>query len=147
MNPGRRKGRWRARPVAQCTAFRALPLRETLALFLAGAPVDFAGGEGTYALCELAENHPGEHADHLWDGDGPDDAVWFLWAGEGAGTGCRYRFATLAWCPASAADGDACGLHAGHPPPHAWDVRDPTVEALARDVAEAPERWGLPGGP
>jgi hypothetical protein len=122
-------------------------LREALALVLAAhSPADFDAIELGHVLCELGERHPGEHADHLWDGADPDDAVWFLWAGEEGGGGVPYRFATLAWCPASADDGDACGLHAGHPPPHAWDVSDPTVLALARDVAEAPERWGLPGG-
>ncbi|WP_143052450.1 hypothetical protein [Streptomyces sp. cf386] len=116
-----------------------MPARETLAQILSAAdppedPAQFASG---YAVCELGEHHRGEHADHLWDCDNPDQAVWFLW------TETKHRFVTLRWCPAEQANGDACGLYTDHPQDHTWNVIDPTQEAMKADIAAHPERWGL----
>jgi len=125
----------------QCTGVRLLPVREMLAL-LKSAPegaYDHSELAEGYVCCELAEGHAGEHADFLWDGDAGDEGQWFLW-GEDA-----FRFVVLRWCDASHSDGDACGLFDAHPLAHAWDVVDPTAEALLQDLIANPENWGLPG--
>jgi len=125
----------------QCTGVRLMPVREVLAL-LKSAPegtydtAEFADG---YVCCELAEGHAGEHADFLWDGAARDEGQWFLWGEDG------FRFEVLRWCDASHVDGDACGLFDAHTLVHAWDIVDPTSEALLADLIANPEKWGLPG--
>ncbi|MFI6344718.1 hypothetical protein [Streptomyces sp. NPDC050560] len=131
------------RSLPQCTALRRLPVPETLLRTAAAGeppedPVWFANG---YAACELAEGHDGDHADHLWDVEGPDAAMWLRWHDDGGG---GHRFATLAWCTTAHPGGDPCELYAGHPPGHSWAVADPTHEALTADMAAHPEHWGLP---
>ncbi|MFD4812111.1 hypothetical protein [Streptomyces sp. NPDC058418] len=71
-------------------------------------------------FCELTTGHPGEHADHLADGE-PDAQLWVRWSGD------QYRFARLAPCMAPAPareDGadDICHLFRGHEPRHSWDL-------------------------
>ncbi|MHC5908204.1 hypothetical protein ACVNF4_30620 [Streptomyces sp. S6] len=127
----------------QCTGVRLVPVREVLALLESapeGAYEDCEFAEG-YVCCELAEGHPGEHADFLWDGEAEDDGQWILWGEDG------FRFAVLRWCEASHTNGDACGLFGAHPLVHAWDISDPTVETLLQDLTTNPENWGLPEDP
>lgn len=124
----------------QCTAVKLLPVRDVLALLKANReePYDHAEFADGYVCCELAEGHDGDHADFLWDGFALDEGQWFLWGEE------EFRFTVLRWCPASHEEGDACGLYDGHPLAHAWDVTDPTSDALLQDLLENPEKWGLP---
>ncbi|QNP71502.1 hypothetical protein IAG44_20090 [Streptomyces roseirectus] len=120
---------------------RRLPVRDVLTL-LQSAPdatydhAEFADG---YVCCELAEGHTGEHADFLWDGGEVDEAQWFLWNGEE-----EFRFAVLKWCSVTHENGDGCGLFDAHALVHAWDVTDPTADALLEDLIANPEKWGLP---
>ncbi|MFJ1992265.1 hypothetical protein [Streptomyces asiaticus] len=61
----------------QCTAVAALPHVETLAeLVPCSARPEAIAAVEPYAVCELSEEHEGDHADHLL-GDNP--ALWFLW--------------------------------------------------------------------
>ncbi|MEU5324857.1 hypothetical protein [Streptomyces parvus] len=112
----------------QCTAVALLPPPEhVLAL---SAPVHRP--EAGHVLCELGEGHDGAHSAMLWDEGGrPGSAVWVRWDRE------RPQLLPLPWCPARDprnAD-DACGLFAGHPSGHGWEVTDPTDEAITRDLA------------
>ncbi|MFD4589963.1 hypothetical protein [Streptomyces rubiginosohelvolus] len=107
----------------QCTAVTLLPPPDFV-LRLAAAD----GGsrpEAGHLLCELAADHDGDHAMALWDDDTNRTAVWARWRGE------RATLAELAWCGAVEDRGeDACGLFAGHPSAHDWDVTDPTLAAV-----------------
>ncbi|MFD3354630.1 hypothetical protein [Streptomyces fradiae] len=105
----------RARPpVPQCTALSAVLSR---------------WGEVGYPMCELGEEHGGEHAQFCRDDDASGGAVWFRWGGLG---GWLVR---LPWCGvAGGADGDACMLFRGHPGAHSWHVTDPTMEAVRLDL-------------
>ncbi|MFJ1592037.1 hypothetical protein ACIOD0_17560 [Kitasatospora albolonga] len=87
--------------------------------------------EARHVLCELGEDHDDDHAGMVRDEGGrPGSAVWARWDERGV------RLASLSWCPALTAEEDACGLFANHPSAHTWDVTDPTVEALKREVAK-----------
>ncbi|WP_030580240.1 hypothetical protein [Streptomyces anulatus] len=93
--------------------------------------------EAGHVLCELADDHIGLHATMLWDDDANREAVWVRWDRNGA------RLAALPWCGEPDARGeDACGLFAGHPDAHDWDVVDPTLAAV--DAVLAGERPGEP---
>ncbi|MFI8197817.1 hypothetical protein ACIF6K_14905 [Streptomyces sp. NPDC085942] len=114
----------------QCTAVALLP-PPTYAVALA-APGQ--SPEPGHVLCELGEEHEEAHAAMLWEHhqDGrPGIAVWARW-GVGAA-----RLAPLSWCGAlDPRDADtACGLFAGHPAAHDWEITDPTHEAITREVA------------
>ncbi|MGW7352994.1 hypothetical protein [Streptomyces sp. NPDC054784] len=127
----------------QCTAVRQLPFRETLAQILTcedppDRPVLLAAG---HALCELAERHDADHAHHLWEHLSPDHALWFRW------NDTAHRFQSLPWCTALRGGDETCGLHADHPPPHSWDVHDPSRDAVLDEITSDPERWGLPPDP
>ncbi|MFD6800788.1 hypothetical protein [Streptomyces cyaneofuscatus] len=112
----------------QCTAVALLPPPDhVLAL---SAPEHRP--EPGHVLCELGEDHEGDadHATMLWDEGGlPGSAVWVRWNTE------RTELAPLPWCPALDPRNDACGLFAGHPPGHSWEVADPTDEAITRVLA------------
>ncbi|WP_097982659.1 hypothetical protein [Streptomyces sp. f150] len=114
----------------QCTAVTLLPPPEFV-LRLAAAD----GGsrpEAGHLLCELAADHDGDHAMALWDDDTNRTAVWARWRGE------RATLAELAWCGAVEPRGEnACGLFAGHPSAHDWDVTDPTLAAVDAALAGA----------
>ncbi|MGA6168776.1 hypothetical protein ACPEIF_00765 [Streptomyces sp. NPDC012600] len=87
--------------------------------------------EARHLLCELGEDHGDDHAAMLWDEGGrPGSAVWARWAGK------NLRLASLGWCSALTPDEEACGLFGGHPSAHAWDVTDPTLEALRQELAK-----------
>ncbi|MFJ4963585.1 hypothetical protein ACIP6P_14240 [Streptomyces sp. NPDC088729] len=106
-----------------CTAVVLLPPPQRVARLMAalGCPPPEAG----YVLCELAENHDGDHAALLWEEDAKRLAFWACWNDRGT------RLAGLAWCGVlDGAGEDACGLYAGHPSAHDWDIVDPTLEAL-----------------
>ncbi|WP_326697254.1 hypothetical protein OG909_07880 [Streptomyces sp. NBC_01754] len=113
----------------QCTGLLFLPPPDHIArLATPDRPM-----EAGYVLCELGEEHADEHAGALWDDDANGGAVWARW------DGARRRLTRLPWCPAKDDRGDACGLFAGHPSGHSWDVADPTEEAiLAHLVREHP---------
>ncbi|CAD5946175.1 MULTISPECIES: hypothetical protein [Streptomyces] len=107
--------------------------------------------EPGHVLCELGEdheNHKGDadHAAMLWDEGGRyGGAVWARWNTE------RTELVPLPWCSALDSRNEACGLFAGHPPPHSWEVTDPTDEAITRVLAERhphlfPERRERGGG-
>ncbi|MFI5902685.1 hypothetical protein [Streptomyces cyaneofuscatus] len=105
----------------QCTAVALLPPPDHVVRLAAPGNPPQAG----YVLCELGEAHDDDHACLLWEDDANRAAVWVRWNGD------RARLAGLAWCPATdARSGDACGLFAGHPSVHDWDVVDPTMAAL-----------------
>ncbi|MFJ9110762.1 hypothetical protein [Streptomyces sp. NPDC102283] len=112
----------------QCTAVALLPPpKHVLAL-----SVPDRRPEAGHLLCELAEGHDGTHATMLWDEGGrPGSAVWARWR---AG---QVRLLPLPWCAVhDPRDEDAaCGLFAGHPPGHGWEVTDPTDEAITRELA------------
>ncbi|MCC8481152.1 hypothetical protein LMJ41_25170 [Streptomyces globisporus] len=114
----------------QCTAVTLLPSDAVLRLTAPGA--DSPEDPEPYVLCELGEDHDGEHAAMLWDeGRRPGSAVWVRWDAE------RAQLLPLPWCPdrdPRNAD-DACGLFAGHPSGHSWEITDPTDEAITRDLA------------
>lgn len=116
-------------PMSQCTAVALLPPPEHVVRYAVPGEPPEAG----YVLCELAEHHTGEHAALLWDVDASREGVWVRWHGSGGcssggGSGERARLAGLAWCAAvDARSGDACGLFAGHPSAHDFDVVDPTL--------------------
>ncbi|WP_405190165.1 hypothetical protein OG473_13185 [Streptomyces anulatus] len=118
----------------QCIAVTLLPPPEFLVRLAA------PGGsrpEAGHLLCELAEDHEGDHTMALWDVGANRTAVWARWSGE------RVTLAELAWCGAIDPRGeDACGLFVGHPSAHDWAIVDPTLAAV--DVVLARER---PGGP
>ncbi len=122
----------KAAPVNQCTGLLFLPPPDHVArLATPDRPM-----EAGYVLCELGEGHGGVHAGALWDDDANDGAVWACWDGDGR---C---LAGLPWCPATTGGGDACGLFAGHPAGHSWEVVDPTQEAvLAHLEREHPHPW------
>ncbi|MGW5070212.1 hypothetical protein ACWEQJ_29645 [Streptomyces cyaneofuscatus] len=110
----------------QCTAVALLePPPHVVALFASVRRM-----EPGYVLCELGEGHEDDHAAMLWDEGGrPGRAVWARWAGR------SMRLASLDWCGASEPTYGACGLFAGHPLAHGWEVTDPTQEAIAREAA------------
>ncbi|MGW8985945.1 hypothetical protein ACWGQ9_25200 [Streptomyces parvus] len=107
----------------QCTAVTLLPPPDFV-LRLAAV----GGGsrpEAGHLLCELAADHDGDHAMALWDNDTNRTVVWARWRGEWA------TLAELAWCGVVDPRGeDACGLFAGHPSAHDWDIVDPTLAAV-----------------
>lgn len=106
----------------QCTAVTLLPPPEFV-LRLA-APGD-SRPEAGYLLCELAADHDGDHAMALWDNDANQTAVWARWRGE------RATLAEWVWCGGIDPRGeDACGLFAGHPSAHDWDIVDSTLVAV-----------------
>ncbi|WP_411079445.1 hypothetical protein [Streptomyces sp. cmx-18-6] len=113
----------------QCTAVALLPPPDhVIALSSAQGHRPEAG----YVLCELGEDHNGGHAAMLWDEGGrPGSAVWARWSGE------RAELARLPWCLALDArnEDDACGLFAGHPSGHGWEVTDPTDAAITQELA------------
>lgn len=84
--------------------------------------------------CELAEHHPDEHADLLWDDDRLGGALWVRW------TDSRMYRVVLFWCTHTDELGDACGLFADHPPGHSWEIIDTTEEASP----ELPPQRGVP---
>ncbi|OCC07937.1 hypothetical protein [Streptomyces sp. PTY087I2] len=107
----------------QCTAVTLLPPPDFV-LRLA-APPGGSRPEAGHLLCELAADHDGGHAMALWDIDANHTAVWARWRGE------RAILAELGWCGAVEPRGeDACGLFAGHPSVHDWDIVDPTLAAV-----------------
>ncbi|MYR97519.1 MULTISPECIES: hypothetical protein [unclassified Streptomyces] len=111
----------------QCTAIALLePPPHVVALF---APVRRL--EPGHVLCELGEGHDDDHAAMLWDEGGlPGSAVWARWAGRSV------RLASLDWCGGTTPAYGACGLFAGHPSAHGWDVTDPTGQAIAEVLAK-----------
>ncbi|GGY91060.1 hypothetical protein CP967_26625 [Streptomyces nitrosporeus] len=121
----------------QCTAFTSLPPVETIVQLLMSSdpPEHPTKAVSGHAVCELGDGHDGEHADHVWDEDARDGAIWFLW------NGSRHRFLALPWCPVKAAGGDACELYEEHPADHSWDVEDPVRQALWDDIDRNPDRW------
>ncbi|MFD3736763.1 hypothetical protein AMK21_16430 [Streptomyces sp. CB00316] len=117
----------------QCAAVALLPPPDHVVRLAAPGNPPQAG----YVLCELGEAHDDDHACLLWEDDANREAVWVRW------NGGRARLAGPAWCPAvDARSGDACGLFAGHPSVHDWDVVDPTVEALDAYVVGWPDLAG-----
>lgn len=118
----------------QRTAVALLPPPEFLIRLTApGGSLPEAG----YLLCELADDHDGDHAMALWDDDANRTAVWARWRGE------RATLSELAWCGAIDPRGeDACGLFAGHRSAHDWNIVDPTLAAV--DAVLAGERPGEP---
>ncbi|MDQ0984325.1 hypothetical protein [Streptomyces sp. V2I9] len=112
----------------QCTAVASLPPpKYAVALADPGQ-----SPETGHVLCELGEGHEEAHAAMLWDKGGrPGSAVWARW---GAGPA---RLTPLPWCAVlDPRDADAaCGLFAGHPAPHDWEIADPTDEAITRELA------------
>ncbi|MEU0920012.1 hypothetical protein [Streptomyces cyaneofuscatus] len=111
----------------QCTAVALLPPPDhVIALSAPGHRP-----EPGHVLCELGEHHEGhDHAAMLWDEGGQDGgAVWAWWNGE------RTQLVPLPWCRALDPRDDACGLFAGHPSGHSWEVTDPTHEAITRVLA------------
>ncbi|MEU3435824.1 hypothetical protein [Streptomyces sp. NPDC006863] len=114
----------------QCTAIALLPPPAHV-LALTAAP-GHHHPEAGHILCELGEHHDGDHATMLWDeGAHPASAVWVHWHTH------RARLLPHSWCAAlDPRDTDnACGLFAGHPPGHSWDITDPTDEAITHDLA------------
>ncbi|MFJ9622102.1 hypothetical protein [Streptomyces sp. NPDC101181] len=123
----------------QCTAVALLPPPEFLVRLTApGRRPPQAG----HVLCELAATHEGDHAMLLWEDDARRVAVWARWDGR------RANLAELAWCAVTdARTGDACGLFAGHPAAHDWDVTDPTLAAVDAVLAgERPHPGPYDGG-
>ncbi|MEV7054197.1 hypothetical protein AB0N95_01835 [Streptomyces microflavus] len=111
----------------QCTAVVLLPPPDhVVALSVPGHRP-----EAGYVLCELGEHHDGHHAGMLWDeGVRPGSAVWARWDAE------QTELVPLPWCSALDTRDEACGLFAGHPSGHSWQVTDPTHEAITRHLAE-----------
>ncbi|MEV7165693.1 hypothetical protein AB0N79_23650 [Streptomyces microflavus] len=106
----------------QCTAMALLPPPDHVVRLAAPGHLPEAG----YVLCELGDDHEEDHATLLWDDDANREGIWVRW------NETRARLAGLAWCTAiDARSEDACGLFAGHPSAHDWDVLDPTLEAVA----------------
>ncbi|MEW2068903.1 hypothetical protein [Streptomyces sp. NPDC007346] len=125
----------------QCTAVALLPPPDHVVRLAAPGNPPQAG----YVLCELGDDHGDDHAALLWEDDANREAVWVRWngteAGTEAGAGAGARLAGLAWCPGiDARSGDACGLFAGHPSVHDWDVVDPTLEAVEAVMEGWPDR-------
>ncbi|WP_435856011.1 hypothetical protein [Streptomyces physcomitrii] len=113
--------------VRQCTAVALLPAPEHLARFaVPGFPL-----QDGHVLCELGEGHADDHAQMLWDDDLNSEGIWVRWGGSGS----TATLTGLPWCPATDDRGDACWLFAGHPSGHAWQVVDPTMEALGAEMA------------
>ncbi|MFF7014490.1 MULTISPECIES: hypothetical protein [Streptomyces] len=148
----------------QCTAVALLPPPDHVVRLAAPGNPPQAG----YVLCELCEDHGDGHASLLWEDDANGEAVWVRWGadgsedgdgtggeggdGTGIGGGRGARLMGLAWCPAvDARSEDACGLFAGHPSVHDWDVVDPTMEAVDAVVRGRPDpaapRPDPPDGP
>lgn len=129
--------------VNQCTAVVLLPPPGPVIALSAPGQRPEAG----YVLCELGEGHGDRHAAMLWDEGGrPGGAVWARWNTTG-----RAALAPLPWCAALDSRNEACGLFAGHPPGHSWEVTDPTDDAITRLLAEQhprlfPERREGGGG-
>lgn len=69
-------------------------------------------------LCALGEKHDGDHAQMLWDDSGDELAAWVRWDSR------RTRLAPLRWCPVQNGAGEACGLFAGHPSRHDWEINE-----------------------
>lgn len=85
-------------------------------------------GEVFHPLCELGEDHGGEHSAFVTDLD-PWGAVFLRWSAS------RYHLDALPWCGVGGgAHGHVCALFEGHPGPHDWAVTDPTSEAVAEVV-------------
>lgn len=112
----------------QCTAVALLPPPE----HVLARSVPARHPEAGHVLCELGEDHDTEHATMLWDEGGrPGNAVWARWNAQ------RARLLPYPWCPArDPRNADhACGLFAGHPSRHGFDITDPTDEAITQELA------------
>ncbi|MEW1611430.1 MULTISPECIES: hypothetical protein [unclassified Streptomyces] len=111
----------------QCTAVVLLPPPDHVVAL--SVPGDRP--EPAHVLCELGEEHEGDHAAMLWDEGGrPGSAVWARWNTE------RTQLVPFPWCSALDTRDAACELFAGHPPAHSWEVTDPTDAAITRALAE-----------
>ncbi|MFJ6568140.1 hypothetical protein ACIQNU_11990 [Streptomyces sp. NPDC091292] len=112
----------------QCQATAHVPPAALLFAILAGQG-RVLSSELAYAPtrthCELGHDHPGEHADHVWDWDHtPTHALWARWT-----TGQPLRYENLPWCETPGGpDSDACTLYRDHPHPHSWSVHAPATE-------------------
>ena len=117
----------------QCTAVTELPVMKALLLLRAfGENADQLWTDD-FVLCELGESHDGEHGDLIAVRDDDESVgLWLLW-GEGGS-----RMEWLPWCDAECDQGDTCGRFLGHGAGHAWEVIDPTREALR---AVTHNRW------
>ncbi|MFE2290531.1 hypothetical protein [Streptomyces sp. NPDC059452] len=110
----------------QCTAVTLLPPPDHIIILATPGHRPEPG----HILCELATDHPDDHATMLWDEGGPaGGAVWACWNTH------RPRLVPLPWCPALDPRKEACELFADHPSPHSWDITDPTDEAITHDLA------------
>jgi hypothetical protein len=123
----------------QCTVTADVPLDLLLFAVLAGqkrVSDSELGDTPRTVRCELGLWHEGEHADWVWDWpENPKEALWARWVAEKP-----MRFESLPWCGTfSARDDVACGLYREHARNHSWDVFDPKIEVIRREViAENP---------
>ncbi|MEV6132722.1 hypothetical protein AB0M05_39075 [Streptomyces violaceusniger] len=120
----------------QCTSLTNRPLEMTAATLqrTANPPSNlpkFLLALGTYALCELGEEHDGNHSEHVWD-TAVGEALWLMWGSDGG-----HQLITMPACEEISPSDDelVCYLHQGHSAAHSWDVQDPARDEL-REVLE-----------
>ncbi|WNI30185.1 hypothetical protein [Streptomyces sp. ITFR-6] len=73
--------------------------------------------------CELAEGHPGDHADQLGDMGRGTFQVWVRWGSDQvtyiAAPTCGMKDPTI-----DPVHQDVCTLYREHPPGHSWEIRE-----------------------
>ncbi|MBC3842743.1 hypothetical protein GXW82_28900 [Streptacidiphilus sp. 4-A2] len=83
---------------------------------------------GDYALCELGENHEGQHACEVaYDADDEHTALWLRWDEVDCSAG---QLCWLGRCRKPQEHG--CTFALGHPGACDWEVHDPTLDEWLR---------------
>ncbi|MFD7646726.1 hypothetical protein C0Q99_01575 [Streptomyces albidoflavus] len=94
-----------------------MPLRCYEPVILTPGPAEGPPEKPVRLYCELARLHPDVHAAMIRETEDGKGAVWVQWRGT------DMSISAAPWCVADAGD-EACGMFAGHPPGHGFEVTD-----------------------